>query len=339
MKLLNSINKTKKPHFISKLFAINNEKKTLWFTILFESCVNAIVFYTLFAIIEFKFISKITNKTILNFLKEHDILFRNELLGLEKNTINDNLDMLNIVSNDFEPFTNDVGSAPNDLESVINELGSAPNDLEKGKEQLKTMMKERIFKKMKLDSEIETENIKLGKTMASNLKNTFIIISPLLIITLLLLFYYYINNKYYTKNKIKLEWTHIFITVFFIGFLITCYEAFIVNYYLLRTEYSNPYSAFYLWARGNYGKVNDGKFGYFRRGYGVGNYSAPYIVDKSYNIPTVNKFCNDKKNDMECLWKECISKHMCDNISNNNKELTILCNNNKNNGNEKCFAT
>jgi hypothetical protein len=335
MKLLNSINKTKKPHFISKLFTINNEKKTLWFTILFESCVNAIVFYTLFAIIEFKFISKITNKTILNFLKEHDILFRNELLGLEKNTINDNLEFFNSLSSDIKDVTDSLESVPNELESV-------PNELEKSKEELKTEMKENIFKGMGdtgLDSQIETQNIELGKTMALNLKSTFIIISPLIIITLLLLFYYYINNKYYTKNKIKLEWTHIFITVFFIGFLITCYEAFIVNYYLLRTEYSNPYSAFYLWARGKHGTDNDGKFGYGRRGYGVDNYAAPYIVEKSYNIPTVNKFCNDKKNDMECLWKECISKHMCDNISNNNKELTILCNNNKNNGNEKCFAT
>jgi len=335
MKLLNSINKTKKPHFISKLFTINNEKKTLWFTILFESCVNAIVFYTLFAIIEFKFISKITNKTILNFLKEHDILFRNELLGLEKNTINDNLEFFNSLSSDIKEFTNSLESVPNELESVTNEL-------EKSKEELKTEIKENIFKGMGdtgLDSQIETQNIELGKTMALNLKSTFIIISPLIIITLLLLFYYYINNKYYTKNKIKLEWTHIFITVFFIGFLITCYEAFIVNYYLLRTEYSNPYSAFYLWARGTHGTDNDGKFRYHRRGYGVDNYSDPYIVDKSYNIPTVNKFCNDKKNDMECLWKECISKHMCDNISNKNTELTRLCKNNKNNGNEKCFAT
>ena len=280
------------------------KNKSLIFTIVFESCVNAIIFYILFAIIEFKFMTKVTTEQILKNLTKHDDIFINDLLGIKKDNIPEFIKPIikDYIYKNFEDYT-------------LNEKG--------------------------IDKYINSKDKTLKTTMLNNLKNSIIIITPLVGITIILFLYYIINNNF-NKIKVKLEWGHMFVTVFFIGIIVTLYEAFIIFYYLNKTNYINPYISYYLWARGKRGRYNGNQFTYKNKNIIKQNYKNTKSIDKycsKYNYKG-NKYNN-------CNYKECISKFMCDNMieynKNNNKKyfennlLPDICEKNKNNNNN-CFA-
>jgi len=296
---------------------ILKKNKSLVFTVLFESCVNAIVFYILFAFIELKFMNKITTGQILKYLKNHDDIFINDLLGIDKKSIP------SIIKPTIKKYIFDNFK---DVKKFKNK------DMSGG-----------------IDDYIKETDAQLKITMSNNLKSSIIVISPLVGITVLLLVYYIVNNKF-NKTKIKVAWGHMFITIFFIGIAITLYEVFVIFYYLNKTKYTNPYISYYLWARGTRGTQQiEGNIG--NRGNKV--YLNKGIIEEVYkDTKSIDKYCskfNHKKGDSnKCVFNECVSNYMCDHkyvkmegdeFADNTGDnlLPGICNRNKDSDNN-CFA-
>lgn len=271
-----------------------NTNKSLTFTILLESCFNAIVFYILFSVIEYIFIAPITKNAILKALKKNKNIFVDEFVTI--------------------PTKDEIKTQSKDVQKKVIE------EKLKHKKDIFDSIKHPYSTKSGLEEAIKTEQKDLNSITINNLKNCILIITPIIVITVLLLAYYKINNKF-NDIKINVNWGHMILTVFVIGILITLYEIFIVFYYLQKSNFTNPYITYYLWARGISGQNGD-KWIYSSKKM---KNNTTNIINNKYNIKEIDKYCD--KND-KCKFKDCITKEMCDNINTKipNNLLNEICN-------------